>query len=103
MALRWLGLVAAVVAIEASAQGPGASMPTVRFELVGKVEDRPLLVTNDGAGRTFVVEQPGRVSLISGGKISEKPFLDMTEMVYAEGECGLLGLAFHPKFAENGL
>jgi glucose/arabinose dehydrogenase len=89
----------------AAPQGATAEAPpAVRFELVGKVEERPLLVTHDNNGRTFVVEQPGRLWLIKNGKIVEdKPYLDMSEQVYAEGECGLLGLAFHPKFKENGL
>jgi uncharacterized protein YegJ (DUF2314 family) len=48
-------------------QGTGAP-PAVRFELVGKVEERPLLVTHDHTGRTFVVEQPGRLWMIKNGK-----------------------------------
>lgn len=85
--------------------GAMATPPAVRFELVGKVEERPLLVTHDHTGRTFVVEQPGRLWLIKNGKLDSegKPYLDISEQVYADGECGLLGLAFHPKFAENGL
>ena len=83
---------------------PNAQPPAVRFELVGKVEERPLLVTHDHTGRTFVVEQPGRIWQIKNGKIvDDKPFLDIADRVYPEGECGLLGLTFHPKFAENGL
>jgi len=79
------------------------SMPGVKFELFAKVEERPVFVTHDGKGRIFIVEQPGRVRVVSGGKLLEKPFLDMSEKIPSQGECGLLGLAFHPKFAENGL
>jgi hypothetical protein len=39
----------------------------------------PLFVTHagDGSGRLFVVEQPGRVRIVSGGVLSATPFLDI--------------------------
>jgi glucose/arabinose dehydrogenase len=103
--LKWVVALWAAVSVSASAESPQAdALPAVRFELVGKVEERPVLVTHDGHGRAFVVEQPGRIWRIRDGKIDDtKPYLDLTEHVYSEGECGLLGLAFHPKFAQNGL
>jgi glucose/arabinose dehydrogenase len=93
----------AEAASEATTARP--ELPTVRFELVGKVEERPLWVVNDNAGRTFVVEQPGRIWMLKNGKLAEdaKPYLDISDKVYAQGECGLLCAAFHPKFAQNGL
>jgi glucose/arabinose dehydrogenase len=80
-------------------------LPAVRFELVGKVDERPLMVVHDPVGRAYVIEQPGRLTRIVNGKLSDdaKPYLDIADKVYAQGECGLLGVAFHPKFAENGL
>jgi len=81
----------------------GERPPGVKFQLVAQVEERPVLVTHDGRGRVFIVEQPGRVRMMTGGKLAERPYLDLTEQIYAQGECGLLGLAFHPKFSENGL
>jgi glucose/arabinose dehydrogenase len=87
-------------ATELAAVGP--SMPAVRFQLFAKVEERPLLVTHDGQGRAFIVEQPGRIQLVVDGKMRDKPFLDISDKVYSQGEGGLLGLAFHPKFAQNG-
>jgi glucose/arabinose dehydrogenase len=98
-----LSAVAVVAGAQVPAGGAGSALPPVRFELVGKVEERPVLVTHDNAGRTFVVEQPGRIWQIVNGKIREdKPYLDVSEQIYAAGECGLLGLAFHPQFAQNG-
>ena len=109
---KWVAGACAVLGLFTSGSASGAegaptaaaTPPAVRFELVGKVEERPLLVTHDNAGRTFVLEQPGRIWLMKNGKLpQDKPYLDVTEQVYADGECGLLGFAFHPKFAENGL
>ncbi|MDB5323285.1 MAG: hypothetical protein JWN40_4916 [Phycisphaerales bacterium] len=102
MSLRWVvGLVAVcVLGVRAYAV---EAMPAVRFELVATVEDRPLFVTHDGRGRVFIVEQAGRVRILSGGKLLEKPYIDISENLYTQGECGLLGMAFHPKFSENGL
>jgi glucose/arabinose dehydrogenase len=47
-----------------------------------------------------VVEKGGTIRLLPGGE----PFLDIVERVGSGGsEQGLLGLAFHPRFRENGL
>jgi glucose/arabinose dehydrogenase len=54
-------------------------------------------------GRYFVVDQVGTVYLVSEGTVS--PYLDLrSQLVELSGyeERGLLGLAFHPDFAENG-
>ncbi|MGD8793870.1 MAG: PQQ-dependent sugar dehydrogenase [Anaerolineae bacterium] len=58
----------------------------------------------DGSGRLFVVEKPGRIRLLRDGALAAAPFLDLTDRVGAGGnEQGLLGLAFHPRYAQNGL
>lgn len=63
----------------------------------------PLFLTSPaGDPRLFVVEQPGRIRVIRGGQLVATPFLDITDIVGAGGERGLLGLAFHPEFASNG-
>lgn len=57
----------------------------------------------DGSGRLFVLEQPGRIRIIKDNKLLDAPFLDITDRVGSSGsEQGLLGLAFHPKFSQNG-
>ncbi len=70
---------------------------------------RPLLVTHAGdhSGRIFVVEQHGVIYVVppGAGPKRAKVFLDIAGVVpYSDrqNEEGLLGLAFHPKFAENG-
>ncbi len=65
---------------------------------------RPVLVTSapgDGA-RLYVVEQLGAIRVFENGSLRKERFFDMVGKVSTGNEQGLLGLAFHPKFAENG-
>lgn len=57
---------------------------------------------NDGSGRLFVVEQGGRIKIIQGGTVLGTPYLDIASLIVSGGEEGLLGLAFHPNFSQNG-
>jgi glucose/arabinose dehydrogenase len=79
-----------------------AAAPEVRLEQVARGLQQPIYLTHDGTPRTFIVEQPGRVRLMEGGAIAREPYLDVVDRVRSGGECGLLGLAFHPQFAANG-
>lgn len=66
---------------------------------------RPVFLTypNDGSGRLFVAEQPGRIRILKNGALAETPFLDITDRVGSSGnEQGLLGLAFSPQYTANG-
>jgi glucose/arabinose dehydrogenase len=65
---------------------------------------QPVYVTHsrDGSGRLFVVEQGGLIKVLAPGATAPTVFLDLTSRVLPGGERGLLGLAFHPRFAENG-
>ncbi|MCB0194010.1 MAG: PQQ-dependent sugar dehydrogenase [Anaerolineae bacterium] len=67
---------------------------------------KPLYLTHagDGSNRLFVLEQTGRILIIENGEINPTPFLDIVSIVGSDAnEQGLLGLAFHPNYAENGL
>src|SRR5690349_9646269 len=58
----------------------------------------------DGSGRLFVLERHGRIRIVQDGDLLAEPFLDISERVATESwEQGLLGLAFHPDFADNGV
>lgn len=60
---------------------------------------------DDGSGRLFVVENAGIVRVFENdSSANDAPvFLDITDRVDDSGtEEGLLGLAFHPDFEENG-
>jgi glucose/arabinose dehydrogenase len=54
------------------------------------------------ANRLFIVSQTGRILILRGGALVTTPFLDISDRISASGEQGLLGLAFHPRFLENG-
>ena len=77
----------------------------VRLEPIASGFDRPLFVTEHPGqpGLLFVVEQTGRILLVENGEILETPFLDISDLVTGGSEQGLLGLALHPNFVENGL
>lgn len=67
--------------------------------------DKPVGMVNagDDTGRLFVLEQRGKIRLIKDGELIPNPFLDIQEKVGSRGsEQGLLGIAFHPRYAENG-
>ena len=52
--------------------------------------------------RLFVVEQPGRIRIVENGEVLSTPFLDIADRVGTGGERGLLSMAFHPRYAQNG-
>jgi len=67
--------------------------------------DSPVYVTGDrsGTGWLYAVEQPGRIMAISPtGEVTTVPVLDIRDKVVSGGEQGLLGLALHPDFRQNG-
>lgn len=63
-----------------------------------------VLVSPPGeTNRLFVVEQPGRIVVITNLAVPTRTiFLDIASSTVSGGEQGLLGLAFHPRYAENG-
>ena len=54
-------------------------------------------------GRLFIVQQSGKIRILENGRLRSQPFLDVSRIISAGGERGLLGLAFHPGYARNGL
>lgn len=57
----------------------------------------------DGSGRLFVVQKTGEIRVWDGTQVLIAPFLDLSSLVSGGNEQGLLGLAFHPNYASNGL
>lgn len=57
----------------------------------------------DQSGRLFVLEQAGIIRVIQDGQVLPEAFLDIRDRVGSQAnEQGLLGLAFHPRYLENG-
>ena len=57
----------------------------------------------DSSNRLFGIEQAGRVHIIEKDKNETEILLDITDKVEnADWEQGLLGLAFHPNYEDNG-
>jgi glucose/arabinose dehydrogenase len=98
-----------VTATDTAAQvKPGAarSKPggTLALKKVGDFEGPTYVAGAPGYPQLlFVVEQPGRVEVLDGGKRLGRPFLDIRSRVgYDGGERGLLSIAFPADYAESG-
>jgi glucose/arabinose dehydrogenase len=80
---------------------------TIQDAFPGLKFKRPLDFQNagDGSGRVFIVEQGGQIYVIETTPgVKDELFLDISNRIDNSGnEMGLLGLAFHPSFKENGL
>jgi glucose/arabinose dehydrogenase len=106
---QFIILVIVVPLFTLSACGTQADTPPrVELQLIATGFTSPveLVAPQDGSGRLFVADQTGIIWVIADGKRLEKPFLDIRERVVKLNdfydERGLLGLALHPDFAENG-
>src|SRR5688572_17294976 len=89
---------------------PGGDLPgDPQIQLIEVTADlaEPVNVAapHDGSGRLFVVERAGTIRIVDAdGNVLPEPFLDWSSQTMAAFlEQGLLGLAFHPNFAENGI
>ena len=75
---------------------------------VAKVPAKAIYVTQpkQEKNRLFVVNQKGLIYIIKNEKTIKTPFLDISDRVHGSltpgSEEGLLGLAFHPDYADNG-
>lgn len=75
---------------------------TVSVRQIGRVSDAALLATSPPKdGRLFVLERAGRIRIFENEQLVAEPFLDISNIIDSGGEMGLLGLAFHPNYANN--
>ena len=82
---------------------------SVGVELVVEGLSAPVALAypNDGSGRLFIVDQAGMIRVISAdGQLLPDPFLDLSGLIIPlrpeYDERGVLGMAFHPDYANNG-
>jgi glucose/arabinose dehydrogenase len=83
---------------------PNSDAYTWETVVSGLVRPVNIQSVDDGSGRLFIIEKVGRIRILQDGKLLDSPFLNISNRVGSGGnEQGLLGLAFHPNYAENGL
>ena len=75
-----------------------------RFHLVKVVDglEHPWGLAFLPDGRMLVTERPGRLRIVADGWLVPEPVAGVPA-VWADGQGGLLDVALHPDFAENGL
>jgi glucose/arabinose dehydrogenase len=101
---------------ETAVPGPTATSPpsptptraperisSVRLVQVAGGFTRPTHVNHAQDRRLFVVEQAGTIRIVNGDELLALPFLDVTDRVGSGAlEQGLLSVAFHPAYPQNG-
>ena len=80
------------------------SATTLSTELVMDGFSEPVFLTSPPGDTTrlFIVEKGGTIKIIKNGALLPQAFLDISGQISSYSERGLLGLAFHPDYAENG-
>ncbi len=86
---------------------PASADVDVVLEEVASGLTAPLGIAQpEGDDRIFIFEQPGVIKILQNGEVLDEPFLNIRNKIVTLhqdfDERGLLGLAFHPDFANNG-
>ena len=69
---------------------------------IGGTWNEAVGITFASDGRMFVWERAGRIWIVENGVKSSQPFLDISDEVGGWRDFGLLGVALHPDFYNNG-
>ena len=64
--------------------------------------NQPVALTHAGDTRLFITQQIGTVMVYDALGLRATPFLDIRSIVLSGGERGLLSVAFHPRYRDNG-
>lgn len=86
----------------------GSGPVDIRLELVAEGFTAPvaLAVANDGTNNLYIADQNGNIDKIAPDGTDLGRFLDVDDLIVnlnpGYDERGLLGLAFHPEYADNG-
>jgi len=81
------------------------AQPVLGFNKIVQGLTSPVDIKNagDGSKRIFIVEQSGTIRIYSNGNVLSKLFLNVSSTVGYNGrEAGLLSIAFHPNYKQNG-
>jgi glucose/arabinose dehydrogenase len=105
--MRW-SLGAGVAVVLAAGGAPANADVSVNLEEVASGLTAPMaMVQPPGDDRKFIVQQTGQIKILTPeGELLSQPFLDINHrlptLLALFDEKGLLGLAFHPDYANNG-
>jgi len=79
-----------------------SAAPTLQLVVTGL--DDPVYVTQapGDTSRLFIVSQPGYIRVVKNGALLPTLFFDIRPQVTSLNERGLLSMAFHPNYANNG-
>ena len=87
--------------------GPQSDASTITATRVASGLNQPVFAGAPAGdpGRLFIVEKSGLIKVLdlNTGQVLATPFLDVSSQILTDGERGLLGLAFDPNYASNGL
>ncbi|XP_040990457.1 HIPL1 protein-like [Juglans microcarpa x Juglans regia] len=81
------------------------------LEKIGNGSYLNMVAHPDGSNRAFFSNQPGKIWMATiprqgaGGALEldeSNPFVDLTDEVYFDTIFGMMGMAFHPNFSQNG-
>lgn len=96
-----------VTAFVPYAQGTDGNI-AIELQTVAEGLTAPVYLTGagDGSGRLFILDQIGLIRVVKNGALLATPFLDVSSLTPTPNEFfderGLLGLAFHPNYENNG-
>lgn len=74
---------------------------TLKIDTLAKGLENPWAMAFLPDGRILITERPGRIRIWANGKLLSTPVSGVPE-VWANGQGGLLDLALHPDFKNNG-
>ena len=109
--MRQFAKAAALAALALTAASPTVLAQALQATLFKNGFSQPVFLCSPpgDTARQFVVEQGGRIRIIKNGTTLTTPFLHLGSAatgglakISTGGERGLLGLAFHPNYAQNG-
>lgn len=101
----FLGLSVGILGLSLAGDAVAQSTPTLVFQPMVTVLE-PTDIAHAGDARLFVTSKPGVIRIVANGVLLPAPFLDIQDRVRvdgtANGEQGLLSVAFHPDYGANG-
>jgi glucose/arabinose dehydrogenase len=86
-----------------TAQVPSQPSGKVTLQKIGDFDEPDYIAQPPESDDLYVVERPGRIRIVRDGKTLPEPALDIADQVSAEGEQGLLSVAFPPDFESSRL